>query len=112
MLLPLIFALIGIVEIIGGYMGRYNVWHIDKTEHLLVHNRKGLSGTKVSEYALDEVTGAKVESSRDSDGDRTYRIDFTTKNGERIPMTSWYSNGYKKKQEAAALISEFLEGRW
>ncbi len=111
MVLTLVFSLIGILEIIFGYMGRYNVWHIDKTEHLLTHSRKGLRGTMVTEYALDEVSGAIVESSRDSDGDRTYRITFTTKTDERIPVTSWYSSGYKKKQEAVDLIVAFLEGR-
>ena len=111
MVLTLVFLLIGILEIIFGYMGRYNVWHFDKTEHLLTHSRKGLRGTMVTEYTLDEISGAIVESSRDSDGDRTYRIDFTTKTDERIPMTSWYSSGYKKKQEAVDLIVAFLEGR-
>jgi len=108
LLLPFIFVLLGMLEIFVGIKGRYAVWHIDKVEHLLAHYRKGLFGTKVTQYSLDEITGATVASSHNSDGDRTYRIDFITKNGERIPMTSWYSSGYKKKQETAAVIRDFL----
>ena len=90
-------------------MGRYNIWHIDKVEQLITHNRISFGRQKVTQYSLNDIAGATVSSSRDSDGDLNYRIEFTTISGERIPMTSWYSSGYKRKYQAAALIQEFLD---
>ena len=107
---PLIFTLIGLLEIFFGVMGRHNIWHFDKVERLVTHNRMGLGGIKVTQYLLDDIADATVTRSRNSDGDTTYRIELTTRTGERIPMTSWYSSGHKKKYQAAALIQEFFGG--
>lgn len=107
-LMPLISIILSVPSIVIGLMVKGTVWHMSKTERVITHYRKGFSGTKVTEYNLDEVTGAVVTSSRDSDGDRTYRIQYTTRSGDSIPMTSWYSSGYKKKSETAALINAFL----
>jgi hypothetical protein len=107
-ILPVVFAVVGLGEIFLGVIGRYNIWHFDKVERITSHSRFGLGGIKVTQYALEEVLCAAVTSSRDSEGDTTYRIELTTKNGANIPMTSWYTSGYKKKEQAAALISDFL----
>jgi hypothetical protein len=109
-IIPLIVIFIGLLEIVVGLIGRYNIWQIDKVNRVITHNRIGLTGRKVTQYELADVTGAIVTSSRDSDGDRTYRVEFTTRRGERIPMSSWYSSGYKKKYQAVETIQEFLEG--
>lgn len=107
-IMPLVFLLVGLVEVIFGILARKSVWQFNKSENLATHYRQGLSGMRVSQYTLDEITDAMVTSSRDSDGDRTYRIDLITKSGELIPMTSWYSSGYDRKQETAVLIREFI----
>jgi hypothetical protein len=109
-IIPLIVLFIGLLDIVLALMGRYNIWQIDKVNHLITHNRIGLTGHRVTQYELMDVTGAIVTSSRDSDGDRTYRVELTTRRGESIPMTSWFSSGYTKKYQAAEIIQEFLEG--
>ena len=107
-MIPLVFSLTGLVEVIFGVFIRKSFWRLSKTENLITHYRPGLSGGRVTQLYLADITGAEVSSSRDSDGDRTYRVAFTTKSGDRIPMTSWYSSGYQRKQDTATLICDFI----
>jgi hypothetical protein len=109
LIMPIVCACTGLLELFVGLRVRNNIWRIDKVEHMLTRKRKNLLGSKVTEYALDQITGAMVASSRDSEGDTTYRINFTTSSGEDIPMTSLYTSGFRKKQETVTLINEFLE---
>jgi len=50
----------------------------------------------------------RLNTSRDSDRDRTYRVVLCTAQGQRIPTTSWYSSGYRGKQRTADVISAFI----
>ncbi|MDF1515785.1 MAG: hypothetical protein P1S60_18405 [Anaerolineae bacterium] len=110
LLMPIIFGIIGCILSILSFTARKTMWQFSRYENRLTHIRSGLFKTRVTEYAFNEITGAEVTSSRDSDGDRTYRIELNTTSGQRIPMTSWYSSGEKKKRETADLIRKFISG--
>lgn len=108
LIMPIIFTVLGLQLVIFGFMGRENIWQINKIDRLMTHKRRTFLGLKIDQYSLDDIVDVTVASSQDSDGDSTFRISFTTNSGEYIPMTSWFTSGYSRKAEAAALITEFL----
>jgi hypothetical protein len=107
--IPLIFTGLGVLEVIAGLNGRSHIWQFNKLDGVVIHRRRGLTGIKISEYPLRDIVDAQVMSSRDSDGDTTYRIELVTISNEYIPMTSWYTSGYKKKSQGVLVIQDFLQ---
>jgi len=103
-----IFLLIGVGMIVGGIQARSTLWTFDRDHDVVVKYRKGLSGAKSWEYRLSDIGEVMVTSSRDSDGGTTYRVELLTVQGQAIPMTSWYSSGYRAKEQTANTIRGFL----
>jgi hypothetical protein len=93
---------------VGGVRALNTTWTFDRIQHVIVKERRSLSGPRTWAYGLDEVTGVRVGSSRDSDGDRTYRVELQTVQGETIPLTSWFTSGYQRKAATADLIAAYL----
>lgn len=103
-----VFIAIGAGLVIGGARSLSSLWTFDRDYDLVVKYRKTLRGPKEWRYTLSEINNVIVSSSRDSDGDRTYRVELFTDQGERIPMSSWYSSGYARKQRTADAIRAFI----
>lgn len=103
-----VFVLTGVALVIGGIQTLSTLWTFDRDHDVVIKYRKGLTGPKTWEYRLSDIREAMVTSSRDSDGDTTYRVELATVQGQRIPMTSWYSSGYRRKEETANAIRGFL----
>jgi len=104
-----VFVLIGVGMVTGGIQARSTIWTFDRDQDVVIKFRKGVLAPKSWEYRLSDVSEAIVTSSRDSDGDTTYRVELITVQGQRIPMTSWYSSGYRRKEETATTIRGFLD---
>ncbi len=63
--------------------------------------------SNAKEMSIAELASVEIESSHSSSS-ATYRIAFRKKSGEQIPLHSYYSSGYKEKENKARRISEFL----
>lgn len=103
-----VLGLMGVGLLFGGMQMSSTVWTFDRTQNAIVKERHGLAGSKAWQYDLAEIQDALVTESRDSDGDRTYRVELVSRQGQRIPMTSWYSSGYQKKEDIVRVIRRFL----
>lgn len=107
----LIFGGVGLVTFLLGGLGSQLV--LDKTEGAARLTRYTLAGKQVSEYLLSEVSTAEVARTggahhRRSGGSSTYRIELLLTNGERVPLTSYYTSGSMSKQLQADKIRSFL----
>ncbi|MCJ7548064.1 MAG: hypothetical protein MUQ30_00085 [Anaerolineae bacterium] len=103
-----IFILIGAGLGIAGVQSLSTLWTFDRDQDAIVRFRRTLFGPNMWQYTLSDIANVAVSTSRDSDGDTTYRVELYTTQGQRIPMTSWYSSGYKSKQSTADAISAFI----
>jgi hypothetical protein len=103
-----IFLLIGAGLGIGGVHSLSTLWTFDRDQDAIVKYRRTLFGPRTWQYTLSDIVDVVVRTSRDSDGDRTYRVELYTAQGQQIPMTSWYSSGYRGKQRTADAISAFI----
>ena len=103
-----VLALMGVSLLFGGMRMSATVWTFDRTQKVVVKERHGLATSRTWQYDLAEIQDALVTESRDSDGDRTYRVELVSHQGERIPMTNWYSSGYRKKEDTVRVIQQFL----
>ena len=69
--------------------------------------RSRIWGDTVVEFGLDEFEGAEVGVSRSSDGDDTYRVVLFI-DGQRVPVTGYYSSGRSSKSQMVQEIDRFL----
>lgn len=104
-----VLALVGAGLVLGGIQASSTVWTFDRPQHIVVKQRGGLLSPRAWHYDLRDIQSATVTSSRDSDGDRTYRVELVTHQGQSIPMTSWYSSGYRGKEQTTQVIRAFLD---
>ena len=103
-----VFILIGVGLSIAGVQALSTLWTFDRDQNAIVKHRRTLFGPKIRQYTLSDIVNVVVRTSRDSDGDRTYRVELYTAQGQQIPMTSWYSSGYRGKQRTADVINAFI----
>ncbi len=102
-----VLTIAGAATIITGVGALFSSWIFDRVNGQIVHDRRGLIGAKDRRYHLADVTGAFVRSKRDSDG-ATYRVELHTRKGETIPLTGYYTSGYRRKEKVANQIQRFL----
>jgi hypothetical protein len=72
---------------------------------------QGIIGSKTTKtIAIKSLQGAKIEESRDSDGDSTYRVVLLTQEGN-IPFTKDYSSGKFGKEKNMNEVRNFLSNK-
>ncbi len=77
---------------------------------LSLHYRSLLRGTS-KQIPLSQITAVEIDRSTSRSRGRrstTYRIEFVTANGERTPLHSYYSSGYREKEQKAQRLCEFI----
>jgi hypothetical protein len=82
---------------------------LNRTTGLAVLSKASVVTRSSEEYLLEDLAGAEVQESSSSDGN-TYRVALVQHGGGRIPLTGYFSSGYKGKQEIADAINKFLHG--
>ena len=107
----LIFGGLGLLVAVVSGFGSQLV--LDKTEGAARLTRYTIGGKQVSEYLLSEVSTAEVARSGGTHhhsrrGSSTYRIELLLTNGERVPLTNYYTGGALTKQLQADKIRSFL----
>jgi hypothetical protein len=99
---------IGLLMVVIGVQMMFTTWTFDHSQGQFFKHKETPIGVRTWSYELDEIVDVHVGTSRDSDGDTTYRVEIFTNRGEVIPMTAAYSSGYRKKQETVMLLRSFL----
>ncbi|TVQ24560.1 MAG: hypothetical protein EA367_01510 [Leptolyngbya sp. DLM2.Bin15] len=89
-------------------MGNVVTCEFDKLGQSFKLTRRGLLGSKIIKHPLHHIQTVHLETSHGSKGSTTYRVALDLKNGDRLPITTYYSSGRKDKQKTADQISAFL----
>jgi len=82
----------------------------DKTE-VKIHKKSAVPPFKNIDIVIPNVKQAVIGSSRSSKGGTTYRVEFETFDGKRIPVTSYYSSGYVPKEMLQKTINKVIQDR-
>ncbi len=82
---------------------------LDRSTGLAVLSKTSLVTRSREEYLLEDLAGAEVQESSSSNSS-TYRVALVQHSGARMPLTGYYSSGYKAKQNLADEINKFLNG--
>ncbi len=104
-----VFLLTSLLMVVGGVQSRFTHWTIDLASGTVAQHKETLTGVRNRNYYLDDIQSVTVGRSRDSDGDTTYRVELFSNQDGPIPLTSWYSSGYRKKKQAADVIQHYLD---
>lgn len=104
-----VFLIFSLILIVSGIQSRFTSWTFDLAKGLVTQHKETLTGIHNRSYPLDDIESVSVGRSRDSDGDSTYRVELFSYQEGPIPLTGWYSSGYKKKKQAADLIQHYLD---
>lgn len=104
-----VFLILSLLMIVGGVQSRFTNWTLDLPEGTLTQHKETLTGVRNRTYALDDIQYANVGRSRDNDGDTTYRVELFSNQEGPIPLSAWYSSGYRKKKRAVDVIQQYLD---
>lgn len=99
--------LAGIFAGVGALMGIFSgitTLDLDRSSGLLTVSKRRLLSTSASELLLSDFQGAEIESSKN-----TYRVVLRMRDGKPIPITSYYSSGYKGKKKLADELQVFAD---
>ncbi len=82
----------------------------DRPSGTLILRYKSSLRSVVREYPLIEIASVEVDSSRSSSNgsSTTYRLALVLTSGNRVPLRSYYSSGYKEKESKARQLREFM----
>lgn len=97
--------LAGIFAGVGALMGLFSgitTLDLDRSSGLLTVSKRRLLPAGASEYLLSDFQGAEIESSKN-----TYRVVLRMRDGRTVPLTSYYSSGYKGKKKLADELEAF-----
>ena len=104
-----VFLIVSLILIVVGVQSRFTTWTFDLAEGMVNLHKETLFGIRNHSYSLDDIQNVNVGRSRDSDGDTTYRVELFSNQEGQIPLTGWYSSGYRKKKRAADIIQQYLD---
>jgi hypothetical protein len=104
-----VFLIVSLIMIVSGVQSRFTSWTFDLAEGMITQHKESLTGIHNRSYPLDDIQSVSVERSRDSDADSTYRVALFSDQEGPIPLTGWYSSGYKKKKHVADIIQRYLD---
>lgn len=79
--------------------------HPEPTQVVCIREVKWLGIVPIGEKTMRDVRGASVDENCDEDG-CTYRVIVRTGEGN-VPLTDYYSSGYKAKQDTADQITAY-----
>lgn len=74
--------------------------------NLVTIERCNLFGKKIIENKTSDITAVKVE---DASEESTYRLVLMLSSGEKLPLTYFFTSGWKEKQQMANRLQNFLE---
>lgn len=109
---PWIFWLVGGLFIATGFVPSLFIGdqtlECDRATQRCQIERSTLWQTTSEQFSLNHLEAAEVDVSRDSDGDRTYRVLLQTYEGS-IPLTTYFSSGRSMHSNQVQTINAFLQ---
>ena len=82
----------------------------DRTE-VQIHKKSAIPPFKNLDIVIPNVKQAVIGSSRSSKGGTTYRVELESYDGNRIPITSYYSSGYASKETLQKTINNAINNK-
>jgi len=106
-LIPIFFLAV-LLSIIRDVQEHLITWTFDRSQGIVTHRQKTLFGGKTTEYPLSDITGAQIFTKLGRRNTVMCRIELLTREGENLPLTSWYTSGDSTRY-AAYVLREFLQ---
>ena len=99
------FMLMGILPV------KIKIKTIDNVSTAQLHRKSMLPPFKDVNINMPNVKLAVVTSSRSSKGSTTYRVELEAYNGQRFPVTYYYSSGYSSKAKLQDKINNAIQNK-
>ena len=107
-----IFILVGFYFTIMGCLPiEVKISNIDNVATAQIHKKSIIPPFKDVIINMPNVKLAVVTSSRSSKGGTTYRVELEAYNGQRFPITSYYSSGYSSKAKLQDKINAAIQNK-
>jgi len=107
-----IFIFTGLYFTINGCLPiKIKINNIDNVATAQIHRKSILPPFKDVNINMPNVKLAVVTSSRSSKGGATYRVELEAYNGQRFPVTNYYSSGYTSKAKLQDKINSAIQNK-
>ena len=107
-----IFIFIGLYFTVNGCLPiKIKINNIDNVATAQIHRKSILPPFKDVNINMPNVKLAVVTSSRSSKGGATYRVELEAYNGQRFPITNYYSSGYTSKARLQDKINSAIQNK-
>ncbi|WP_413853582.1 hypothetical protein [Candidatus Ruminimicrobium bovinum] len=107
-----IFILIGFYcTLIGCLPVKIKINNVNDVATAQIHKKSVVPPFKDVNINISNLKLAVVTSSRSSKGGTTYRVELETYNGQRYPVTFYYSSGYSSKAKLQDKINEAIRNK-
>ena len=107
-----IFIFIGLFFTVNGCLPiKIKINNIDNVATAQIHRKSILPPFKDVNINMPNVKLAVVTSSRSSKGGATYRVELEAYNGQRFPITNYYSSGYTSKAKLQDKINSAIQNK-
>lgn len=107
-----IFILIGFYFTLTGCLPvEVKIKTVDDVATAQIHRKSMMPPFKDININMPNVKLAIVTSSRSSKGGTTYRVELEAYNGQRYPITFYYSSGYSSKAKLQDKINEAIQNK-
>lgn len=107
-----IFILIGFYFMVMGILPvEIKIKTVDNVATAQIHRKSMMPPFKDININMPNVKLAIVTSSRTSKGGTTYRVELEAYNGQRFPITTYYSSGYSSKAKLQDKINEAIQNK-
>lgn len=105
-----IFILVGFYFMLMGILPvKIKIKTIDNVTIAQIHRKSMLPPFKDININMPNVKLAVITSSRTSKGSTTYRVELEAYNGQRFPVTYYYSSGYLSKANLQDKINDAIQ---
>ncbi len=103
-----VFIFIGLYFLLSGIFPiEIEIKH-NNTATAQIHRKSMIPPFKTLNISIPNVKQAVIGSMRGSKGGTTYRVEFESYNGYRVPLTAYYSSGYSSKEKLKNKINEAM----
>ncbi len=107
-----IFILVGLYFVLNGSMPvEVKISNVNNVTTAQIHRKSIMPPFKDVIINMPNVKLAVVTSSRSSKGGTTYRVELEAYNGQRYPITYYYSSGYSSKAKLQDKINAAIQNK-
>ena len=106
------FVLVGLYFIINGSLPiKLKIRNVNDVTTAQIHKKSLMPPFNDIDITVPNVKLAVVTTSRGSKGSTTYRVELEAYNGQRYPITNYYSSGYSSKAKLQDKINSMIQNK-